>query len=323
MIRGLVIGKFMPLHKGHIALIKFAARHCDELIVSMSYTDNDPIDGTLRFSWILEQFCADPKIKPHLIKDDFDDETLPLEERTQIWAKKMKAVYPPIQVLISSEAYGPPFGRHMNARHIFFDPGRSQVPVSATAIRNRPLTNWNFIPAHIQPHFLKKICFYGPESTGKTTLTAKMARHYHTTYVPEAARYLLTSNEFSAADIVAIGRLQHQYIQERSKTANRLLFCDTDAITTRIYSHLYLNHVPPEIFELEKCTRYDLYLLLDIDTPWIADPLRDQGHRRKEMMQLFEQELQQRQLPYQKISGSYPKREMLIISILDRLLRSW
>lgn len=323
MIRGLVIGKFMPLHKGHIALIEFAAVHCNELIVSMSYTDSDPIDGHLRFSWLLKQFSSKPKIKPHIIKDDFDDETLPLEHRTRVWAQKMKVVYPPIGVLISSEPYGPPFARHMNARHIFFDPGRRQVPVSATAIRNRPLTNWNFIPAFMQPYFLKKICFYGPESTGKTTLTIKMARHYHTTYVPEAARDLLTSNEFSAADIIAIGRLQHQYIQERSNIANRLLFCDTDAITTQIYSRLYLNHVPQEIYELEKSTRYDLYLLLDIDTPWTADPLRDQGHRRKEMLQLFEQELQQRQLPYQKISGSYLKREMQIKAIIDQLLGSW
>ncbi|MBO9591754.1 MAG: AAA family ATPase [Niabella sp.] len=323
MIRGLVIGKFMPLHKGHIALINFAAQHCDELIVSMSYTDADPIDGHLRFSWLREQFGFDPKIKPHIIKDDFDDETLPLEDRTRIWAQKMKAVYQPIHVLISSESYGPPFARHMNAQHLCFDEARNQVPVAATAIRNRPLTHWNFIPAHIQPYFLKKICFYGPESTGKTTLAIKMARHYHTAYVPEAARDLLTSNEFSETDIIAIGRLQHQYIQEQSQRANRLLFCDTDAITTAIYSRLYLNHVPPEICKLEQCTRYDLYLLLDIDTPWVADPLRDQGHRRKEMLLLFEQALQQRQLPYVKIHGSYPERENRIKSIIDQLLQSW
>lgn len=323
MIRGLVIGKFMPLHKGHIALINFAARHCDELIVSMSYTDADPIDSNLHFSWIKAQFHADLKIKPHLIKDDFDNETLPLEDRTRIWAQKMEAVYPPIHVLISSEPYGPPFARHMDAQHICFDPSRQQVPVSATAIRNRPLTHWDFIPRAVQPHFLKRICFYGPESTGKSTLAINMARHYHTTYVPEAARDLLTSNEFSENEILAIGRLQHQYIQEQSKTANRLLFCDTDAITTQIYSRLYLNRVPPELYKLEQCTRYDLYLLLDIDTPWVADPLRDLGHRRKEMLQLFEQELEQRQLAYIKISGRHSEREARVKDIIQQLLQSW
>jgi HTH-type transcriptional repressor of NAD biosynthesis genes len=56
MKRGLVIGKFMPLHKGHIALIEFAAALCDELIVSMSYTDNDPIDPQLRLEKIAEHY---------------------------------------------------------------------------------------------------------------------------------------------------------------------------------------------------------------------------------------------------------------------------
>jgi len=74
MKRGLVIGKFMPLHKGHIALIEFAAALCDELIVSMSYTDNDPIDPQLRLEWIKEQFKSRPDIKPFIIKDRFDDE---------------------------------------------------------------------------------------------------------------------------------------------------------------------------------------------------------------------------------------------------------
>ena len=52
MIRGLVIGKFMPVYKGHIALIHFAASQCDELIVSMSYTHNDPINFQWRFNWL-------------------------------------------------------------------------------------------------------------------------------------------------------------------------------------------------------------------------------------------------------------------------------
>lgn len=54
MKRGLVIGKFMPIHNGHTALINFAASQCDELIVSMSYTPDDKINPELRFQWIKE-----------------------------------------------------------------------------------------------------------------------------------------------------------------------------------------------------------------------------------------------------------------------------
>jgi HTH-type transcriptional regulator, transcriptional repressor of NAD biosynthesis genes len=321
MKRGLVIGKFMPLHMGHIALIDFAAAHCDELIVSMSYTDDDPIPPTLRFEWIKGQFKNKPSIKPNIIKDDFDNASLPIAGRTAIWAVKMKEVYPPIDVIFSSEPYGIPFAQHLGAVHHCFDMNRVIVPVSATQIRNKPLTNWQFIPAPIQPYFVKKICFYGPESTGKSTMAIKMAEHYQTDYVPEAARHLLQSNDFGEKEIIAIGQLQDQWLQEKLKTANKLLFCDTDAITTSIYSQIYLNTLPPVIGELEKKTVYDHYFLLDIDTPWVADPLRDQGHRRKEMMEIFERELIKRNIAYTVISGNYPEREQKVIHWVDQMVK--
>jgi HTH-type transcriptional repressor of NAD biosynthesis genes len=320
MKRGLVIGKFMPLHKGHIALIDFAADHCDELIVSMSYTDHDPIDPGLRLEWINEQFKNQPAVKPHIIKDDFDNDQLPLPVRTASWAEKMKEVYPPIDIIFSSEPYGVPFAKHLGALHRFFDADRISVPVSATAIRNKPFTNWSFIPAHIQPYFVTKICFYGPESTGKSTMAIKMAAHYQTSYVPEAARTVLPSNDFGESEIITIGHLQHQYITEKLKTANKLLFCDTDAITTAIYSQHYLGSVPPVILELEKKTMYDHYFLLDVDTPWIADPLRDQGHRRKEMMEIFEQELIKRNIEFTLISGGYKEREQKVIDCINKMI---
>lgn len=320
MKRGLIIGKFMPLHKGHIAMIEFAAAKCDELIVSMSYTDIDPINPQLRFDWITAQFKNNLTVFPHIIKDDFDREDLPLQERTAIWAEKMQEVYPPIDVLISSESYGEPFAQNLGAEHIVFDMQRAATPVSATAIRNSPFSNWQYIPALIQPYFVKKICFYGTESTGKSTMAEKMAAHYKTNFVPEAARDILQTNEFGEKEIVAIGKLQHQYIQEKLKTANKLLFFDTDAITTQIYARHYLGKVPPEIYEFEKLTTYDLYFLLDIDTPWIADPLRDQGDRRQEMFEVFRHELEKRKIEYVLISGNYEERERRVKEVVDTIL---
>ena len=101
-----------------------------------------------------------------------------------------------------------------------------------------------------------------------------------------------------------------------------------DAITTQIYSQLYLGKVPHEIHAIEKQTSYDLYFLLDVDTPWIADPLRDQGHRRKEIMEIFRQELERRKIDYILISGNYREREEKVKSKIEgmfdvkRLLRA-
>lgn len=159
--RGLVIGKFMPIHNGHIALIKFANSHCDELIVSMSYTPNDPIDPQLRYGWTKEIFKNEPNIKVELILDDFDNEDLALPERTKLWAKKMKEVYPPIHILISFEEYGIPFAKNLGAAYLSFNPERNIIPVSATLIRNNPFKYWDYIPAEVRPHYVKKSVFMG------------------------------------------------------------------------------------------------------------------------------------------------------------------
>ncbi|MBT1686739.1 AAA family ATPase [Dawidia soli] len=320
MKRGLIIGKFMPVHQGHLALIRFAAERCDELIVSMSYTPHDPIPAALRFSW-LQALCQDnPAIKPALVADDFDDESLPLPQRTKIWSAFIQKTYPPIDVVFSSEVYGEPFAMNLGAAYIPFDPPRTQVPVSATFIRQHPFRHWEYIPSIVRPYFVRKICIYGPESTGKSTLTQRLAAHYQTEFVPEVARELITSNDFTADDIVRIGHAQHARIEQKLQTANKLLFCDTDVITTQLYSRHYLNIVPEVLYDLERQMTYDRYFLLDIDVPWVADDLRDLGHMREKMFTLFRRALEQRNIPYILVGGTYTERETTIRNEIDRLL---
>jgi len=310
----------MPIHNGHIALINFAAAHCDELIVSMSFTPDDKIDPVLRFEWIKEIFKDQPNIKPAIIADDFDDETLPLNERTLIWAIRMREVYPKIDMLFSSEYYGAPFAHHLQSEHMLFDEPRIFIPVSATLIRKNPFQYWDFIPTAVRPYFVKRICFYGPESTGKSTMAEKMALYYETTFVPEVARELIISNDITVDDIIKIGTAQTQRVKEKTKIANKILFCDTDLITTKIYSQYYLNEVPNILNDLENEIKYDLYFLLDIDVEWVADHLRNFGNRRSEMFELFKAELEKRNISYVIINGNYREREEKIKKIIDSIL---
>lgn len=320
MTRGLVIGKFMPVHKGHIALVEFACSHCDEVIVSMSFTPRDVIPGHVRFEWVRAALAHLPKAKPFVVIDDFDDESLAPDPRVKIWSDFIKKTYPPIDIVISSEEYGPPFAKNLGARHIFFDPARQHVPVSATMIRSKPLTHWDFIAEPARYHFVKRICLYGAESTGKSTLTVRLAEHYRTTFVPEVAREMLVTNDFSINDIINIGLAHHSRIVQKTHEANKLLFCDTDAITTQIYSHHYLGAVPDELHALERETEYALYFLLDIDVPWVADGLRDLGHRRREMMDKFRDALLARGIPFVTISGDYSTRFAAMVTVVDDLL---
>jgi HTH-type transcriptional repressor of NAD biosynthesis genes len=320
MTRGLVIGKFLPIHRGHIAMIEFALQHCDELIVSMSYTNADAIDAQLRFNWIKEIFKDQPRVLPRIIADDFDDEQLPLQERTRKWAEVLKNVYPKIDVIVSSEEYGNPLAEHMKAKHISFDPDRKKFPVSASLIRQQPFKFWEYIPDQLKSYFVKKICFYGPESTGKSTMAKAMAEKYKTEYVPEVARELIQSNEFSLEDIIRIGYAQTECVKEKSKTANKILFCDTDLITTQIYSQHYLSQTPPVLFQLEKEITYDKYFLFDIDVEWVADGLRDLGNQRQQMLDTFRNELEKRNIPYTWVRGNYQQRAQIIQREIDLLL---
>jgi HTH-type transcriptional regulator, transcriptional repressor of NAD biosynthesis genes len=318
--RGLVIGKFMPIHQGHIALINFAVDQCDELIVSMSYTSSDPIPSDVRFEWIKEIFRHQPKIKPAKVNDDFDDDTLQLEERTEIWSDFIRSTYPPIHLVFSSEEYGEPFAKHLQAKHIAFDYDRNRYPVSATRIRERPCKYWDFIPVIAHPYFVKKICFYGPESTGKSTLAKTMAEMYSTEFVPEVARELIISNDFTVDDIVKIGYAQLERVEAKTKKANKLLFCDTDAITTEIYSRHYLGVIPEILFELERKVHYDIYFLMDIDVDWVPDGLRDLADQREKMFAIFKDELTVRKIPYILVRGTHAEREKFVKRIIDQIL---
>lgn len=323
MTRGLVIGKFMPIHRGHVALIRFAASQCDELIVSMSFTPNDPIPPAQRFDWIKAIFADDANIKPAMVEDNFDDDTLPLTERTRIWAAFIRRTYPHIDVIFSSETYGEPFAANLGAKHVVYDLGRRITPVSATRIREKPLTHWEFIPEEVRPYFVKKICFFGAESTGKSYMSEKMAARYNTVFVPEVARELITTNTFTVDDIVRIGIAHDARIQQLSRQANRFLFCDTDAITTQIYSDYYLHTIPSILYTLEAKTKYDQYFLFDVDVPWVQDGLRDLGHKRREMFDIFKSALEQRNIPYHLVSGNWQEREDLIDQELRAILQQF
>ncbi len=320
VIRGLVIGKFLPPHQGHLALIAFGARQCDELIVSVSAGEGYAIPTALRLQWLTELVKPWPHVKVKPLVDDFDDSTLPWDQRTKAWATAINLAYGSIDRVFSSEEYGEAFARNLGAQHVTFDRGRHQVPVSASMIREKPFRHWRFIPPVVRPYFVKKICFFGAESTGKSTIAKKMAARYQTVSVPEVAREMITSNDFTVDDIIRIGYAQTQRVVDMAAVANKVLFCDTDVITTEVYSQHYLGVTPEVLFDLEKQVKYDLYFFLDIDVPWVADGLRGLGDRRQEMSDRFMTELTRRKIQFITVRGSFEERERVITQEIDRLI---
>jgi len=316
----LILGKFMPPHKGHCYLADFARRCVDELVILVCSLEDDPIPGAQRVAWMRALF---PDCRVIAVTEDLPQTPADHPDFWALWRSAIQRLVPePVDWVFSSEPYGDQLAEILSARHIPVDPKRETVPVSGAQIRTAPMRHWAQIPALVQPWFLKKVCLFGPESVGKSTLSAQLAKHYHTTFVAEFARTLLNVKEGTCelGDIPVIARGQLASEDAASQLANRILFCDTDLVTTTIWSHVLFGECPPWIERLAAERSYDLYLLLDIDVPWIADEQRCLREYRAEFMQLCVDALQRQQRPYQIIRGPWETRFKQACQWVDALL---
>ena len=180
-----------------------------------------------------------------------------------------------------------------------------------------------------RPVDLVKIVLFGPESTGKTTLSKMLAEHYDTVWVPEFARDYLQEKfdrtqiicEYS--DLLPIAKGQMRMENELALKANRVLICDTDILETQVYSEQYYEgRVDPLLRKYAEINNYDLYFLTDIDVPWQADDLRDRPHQREEMLQAFEKALIDNGRNYVRLSGDLKQRMKRAIEEIDRILEN-
>jgi NadR type nicotinamide-nucleotide adenylyltransferase len=150
-----------------------------------------------------------------------------------------------------------------------------------------------------------KIAVVGPESTGKSTMSEYLAKHYNTVWVPEFARdYCAKLTEpCTWQDEVNMFYGQLALESEILPKANQLLICDTTFITVKIWSEYTFGKAPQEVLEELPKHPYDFYLLLDIDLPWEEDPLRDFPDMREHFMDVWHNELQALDANYTVIPG--------------------
>lgn len=153
---GLLIGKFMPLHKGHVALIEFALSHCDKLIIGVCSDKTEPVDGKIRFKWVKETFKSNPKVLVKHIYAALPHNPIPTYEGSLTWGSYLKKRFPDATVLFSSEKYGAWMNDAMKIENVLFDPSRQKINVSGTMIRENPKKYLDFITPVAREYFLVK-----------------------------------------------------------------------------------------------------------------------------------------------------------------------
>lgn len=168
-----------------------------------------------------------------------------------------------------------------------------------------------------------KIAIVGPESTGKSSITVQLAKHYHASMVAEQARDYIQKLQrpYTLQDITAIAQLQIEAEAQEFAQTQSLLICDTTVLVTKIWAENAFQTCPEFILHKWDQQDYGLHLLMNIDLPWEADPQREHPHLRTFFFNWYENELIKAKANYCIISGLEEERLSNAIAAVDNFLK--
>jgi len=194
---------------------------------------------------------------------------------------------------------------------------------------------------------IKKIVVIGPESTGKSTLCELLAQQYEMQWCPEFAReYLITKGKgYDYEELLTIAKgqiaLEEEYLtmvkNEWTKSTENiyinkisqrvihhqpLLFIDTDMYVMKVWGEYVFGKCHQFILNEIVSRKYDLYLLCDVDLPWVKDDLREypEEEPRRELYRIYKDLLINQQTDWVEISGTYEKRLQKGIDAINKIL---
>lgn len=324
MTRGLVFGKFMPLHRGHQLLIEHALAGSDSVTVAV-YDSSPPGDYPsmpldLRARWIADLYpdigAVVPLPDPRRESNDGDD-----PRHAELYATQL-AFLGQFDRVFSGEPRYERFASLLGAEHVVVEEARL-VPISGTAIRKDVFSHRAWLDPRVYATLIRKIALVGTESTGKTTLAQELARRLDTLWAHEYGRELWVDQGGGAsfADYLKIARTQHRREEELRRDARRFLFCDTTPWTTLHWCLWMHGTADPRLRELADRTMSDYtWFLCADDFAWVQDGSREMGDGRARRFQEQQiADLEARGVPHVTLEGSVEDRLSLALGELGEL----
>jgi NadR type nicotinamide-nucleotide adenylyltransferase len=260
---------------------------------------------------------------------------------------------PPVDVVFSSEPYGPELAARFGAEHVSVDPDRAAVPVSATQIRADLAGCWDQLTLPAQAGLAARAVVVGAESTGTSTIAEMLADHYRrrggawarTRCVGESGRdYTITKWQgareaaaasgqpeprlealvWTAADFDSVAAEQTGREEQAAAAGSPLVVCDTDAFATSVWERRYLGDQarPLQPWATSGLPRHDVYLLTSHEgVPWHDDGLREGDLAiRAAMTGWFAEALTAAGHSWVLLTGSLTERLTLAVRVTDLVL---
>ena len=232
---GVVIGKFYPLHKGHQYLIETAIKNSEYLYIIICTKDDEQPNPSIRLKW-LKKLYNHPNIIIKEIVDIYD------QNDSELWAKLTKETIGynrSPDVVFTSENYGHEYSMYLKCVHELVDLDRINIPISGTLIRNNPFQYWDYLHEIVKQFYTIKFVFCGAESTGKTTLSFRLASEFKIAWILEYGReYCKNIKNWTKKDFENIANKQNE-IENESAQYNKVIICDTDSNTTKLWCKRY------------------------------------------------------------------------------------
>ena len=337
--RGLVVGKFSPLHRGHMHLIDTALGACDE-VLAISYTKPEfaRCGRAARQAWFDELY---PQLRSLVLDDDelgrlcvarglaprhlpHNDDSAQTHRGFCAWVCR-DLFGMPVDAVFTSEDYGDGFARVLGewfarqVTHVCVDRLRLAVPVSGTRVRADPYGEAAWLHPAVAAHFIDRICLLGGESSGKTTLASALADRLGTKWAPEVGRerWDAQGGRLEYADMLAIGRDQVAREDALARTAKRWLVCDGSALTSLFYSLDGFGRAESELAALAR-RAYTATFVCAPDFPFVQDGTRRDAAFRARQHRWYLDRLATLGTPYTLLHGSLSQRLDSACAVLAR-----
>lgn len=345
---GIVVGRFLPLHLGHVNLIQRASGIVDKLYVVVSYSDDKDLETFSNSRFIKE---ITPKDRLRFIKQTFknqkniysflfDESSCPpfpagWEQWSSLLKKEIEAREPGINweneiLFISNRHEDKTYNlKYFGSQTKSIDPEYLEYNVNSTEIRKNPSKYWNFLPREVREHLIPLITICGGESSGKSVMVDKLANVFNTSSAWEYGREYVfeklggdeDSLQYSDYEKIVFGHQTN--VLYAARNANKFALIDTDYITTLAFCLTYEKRDNPIVREFVNNYRFDLTILLENNVKWVSDGLRSIGQEEKRVnfQNLLKKLYAEYNIPYITVtSNNYEKRYLACKAIIKAYL---